>query len=42
MNDIKTFKNISNVFKLGEMPLKQICDGQMDGPMDQLSNQKVA
>ena len=42
MNDIKTFKNIKNVFKLAETPFKQLCDGQTGGPTDQLTNQKVA
>ena len=40
MNDMKTCKSISNVFKLGETPIKQVCDGQTDGPTDPLTNQK--
>ena len=35
-------KNISNVFKLAETPIKQLCDGHMVSPTDQLTNQKLA
>ena len=34
MNDMKTFKNIQDVFKLGETPFKQYCDGRTDGRTD--------
>ena len=40
MNDTKTCKSISNVFKLGETPFKQVCDGQADVPTDPLTIQK--
>ena len=42
MNDIKTFKNIQNVFKLGETLFKQVIDRWTDIPMDQLTYQKLA
>ena len=40
MTGIKAFINFQNVFELAETPLKQLCDGQMTGPTDQLTNQK--
>ena len=35
MNDMKTLKNIQNVFKLAVTPFKQLCEGQTDRPTDQ-------
>ena len=34
MNDMKIFKNIQDVFILGETPFKQYCDGRTDGWTD--------
>ena len=42
MNEVKTLKNIENVFKLAELCFKLLCDKKMGGPTDQLTYQKVA
>ena len=41
INALKTFKNISNVFKLSNTPFWQLCDGQTEGLNNLRTYQKV-
>ena len=38
INDMKTFKNIRNVFELGVTTFKQVCEEQTDRQTDELTD----